>query len=128
MGVLPNGSGGADETCQGFDDANRAIHALGLLGSLFGASVGPWVALAQWEVKYITIATIVIGGGDLGRASAEPNNPGAEMVCGWANDGLGNLFPIYGAYDAVTGTWSAINPDHSVPSICGAMQPPGPCH
>lgn len=126
MGILPRGTGGGSEACGAYDDANRAVQALGLLGSLFGASVGPWVALAQWEVKYITIATIVIGGGDLGMAG-DINNPAIDMACGLANDALGSAIPAYGVFDTVTGTWSAINPDHAAPSACGAITPPGPC-
>jgi hypothetical protein len=80
-------------------------------------------------VKYITIATIVIGGGDLGGATPDLTNPARDMVCGGITDYIGNNSPIFNGFDTIGGTWNAIDPDHPVPTYCGTFLPSsGPCH
>jgi hypothetical protein len=132
MGVLPSGAGGAAEVCGNYDAANSALQALGLVGSLMGLSVGPWVALGQWEVKYVTVATLVIdscacGHGTAG-ATPDLTNPAIDMGCAMYNDALGGALPIYGTIDTVVGTYNTINPDHALPTLCAPTSMPGPCH
>ncbi len=131
IGMLPNGTGGgAEDICSDFDQMNNMLQMASLLGSFFGVSVGGWVALAQWEVKYVTMATLVIG---YGASPGALSNPGADMACGAINDGIGSALPgaagaLYGIYDAASGTYNTVNPDSaSVPTLCGGGSY-NPCH
>ena len=93
---------------------------LGLVGGLAGASVGGWAALAKWEVKYITVATIVIGGGDLPPGAGDLSDPAGEMACGNFEDALGNLIPAVSGYGAIVTTLGDIGVDTAhIPQICG---------
>src|SRR5207237_291314 len=65
IGVLPDGkgSGGAEDVCSAADFSSSMIQLAGLLGGFFEVeALGPWLALAAWEVKYVTIATLVLIG------------------------------------------------------------------
>jgi hypothetical protein len=130
VGMLPNGTGsGAEDICNDYDLQNDIAQMMSLLGSMFGVSVGGWVALAQWEIKYVTMATLVIG---YGATAGDLSNPAAEMGCGMLNDalgGLGQAGSIYGTYDAAAGTYNATNPDSaSAPTLCGGISNYNPCH
>ncbi len=129
IGILPDRTGGAaDDACSTYNAANSLLNAAGLLGSVFGVSVGGWVGLAQWEVKYVTIATIVIGGGDLPPGADDPSgnsfdvsSPAAAMGCGMLDDGLGNAFAPYGAYGSLLSGLGLLGADTShAPSVCGS--------
>ncbi|MBK7580769.1 MAG: VWA domain-containing protein [Myxococcales bacterium] len=131
IGMLPNGTGGgAEDICNDFDQLNNMLQMASLLGNFFGVSVGGWVALAQWEVKYVTMATLVIG---YGATPGGLSNPGADMACGAINDGIGSALPgaagaLYGIYDAASGTYNTVNPDSaSAPTLCGGDSY-NPCH
>lgn len=121
IGVLADGSGGGgDSACSAYDDANRVIDALSMIGSLAGASVGGWAALAKWEVKYITVATIVIGGGSLPPGAADLSDPAGEMACGNFEDALGNLIPAVSGYGTIVTTLGDVGVDTAhIPTICG---------
>jgi hypothetical protein len=121
IGVLEDGTGGGTgDSCGAFNDANTMITALGLIGSLAGASVGGWAALAKWEVKYITVADIVIGGGDLPPGAGDLTNPAADMGCGMAGDAISDAIPAVGAYEAVVETMGTVGADTSdIPTLCG---------
>ncbi|MCA9598273.1 MAG: hypothetical protein KC776_33405, partial [Myxococcales bacterium] len=130
IGMLPNGTGsGAESICNDFDLQNDIAQMASLLGSFFGVSVGGWVALAQWEIKYVTMATLVIG---YGASAGELSNPALEMGCGMLNDalgGLGNAGAVYGTYDSAAGTYNATNPDSAqAPTLCGSISDYNPCH
>jgi hypothetical protein len=122
IGVLQDGSGGSgDDACSAYNEANSMITALGMIGSLAGASVGGWAALAKWEVKYITVATIVIGGGSLPPGAGDLHNPAADMACGMADDTIGNAFPAIAAYEAIHDAYEASGADTAAPTFCGAF-------
>lgn len=130
VGMLPNGTGGgAAEVCENFDQTNNMLQAAGLLGNFFGVAVGGWVELAKWEVKYLTMATLVIG---YGGTAGSLENPALAMGCGILNDGLGNmgnLGQFHTGYDAAAGTWNTINPDRAqAPTLCGPVTSYNPCH
>jgi hypothetical protein len=130
IGMLGNGTGsGAEDICNDFDLQNDIAQMASLLGSMFGVSVGGWVALAQWEIKYVTMATLVIG---YGATAGDLSNPALEMGCGMLNDALGGLGPAgsaYGTYDSAAGTYNATNPDSaSAPTLCGGISDYNPCH
>lgn len=117
MGILADGTGGASESiCGNYKLANLMTHLAGLVGGLFGASVGGWVALAQWEIKMVTMATLVISGA----ADATPlTSPSRAMACGALDDGIGDLIPGYGTYGSIVGTLDMLGFDTGLPSsIC----------
>lgn len=122
VGVLADGSGGATEDiCATYDYANAYLQGASLLGNLLGVSVGGWVELAKWEVKMVTMATLVIG---TGAPAGEFSDPASAMACGILNDALGDAMPGYGLYDAVGGTLDTIGVDTGAPMLCGGD---GPC-
>jgi hypothetical protein len=127
IGVLPNGSGGATEdACSTHDALNNFLELFGLLGSFFEVGAfGPWVALAMWEVKYVTIATIVIGGGP-GGGDFELTNPAGDMACDMAGDAIGDAIPGYGTYEDVVETLGGHGFDTGAPTLCGGGDD-GPC-
>ena len=91
-----------------------------------GISLGGWVALAQWEVKYVTIADIVIGGGSLppddnpSSPSFDVSNPANDMGCGMIDDALGDVIPGLGAYENLLGILDLLDFDTgNAPSVCG---------
>lgn len=119
VGILPDGSGGASEdACSAYNFANNALTLAGLLGGFAGASIGGWVALMQWEVKYVTIATIVIGGGTLS-GDTSLSNPAIDMGCGMLDDALGDFIPGLGEYEQITDTLDLAGIDTGAPSLCG---------
>jgi len=130
IGILPNGMGsGAEDVCTNYDVMNDTLQIASLLGSFFGTSIGGWVALAQWENKYVTMATLVIG---YGASPGNLSNPGIDMGCGFINDGIGSTLPgpwgaLYGLYDNASGTYNTVNPDSAqMPTVCGGGY--DPCH
>src|SRR5262249_994805 len=90
VGMLPDGAGGSTgDACMTYNAGNNLLTLASLAASFMGISVGGWVGLAQWEVKYVTIATIVIGGGDIPPGQDDPNSPdfnvsgpAGAMACG----------------------------------------------
>jgi hypothetical protein len=125
VGIMPDGSGGAaEDACATADLANSYLQLASLLGSLFGVSTGGWVALAKWEVKYVTIATIVISGGTP-RGDTGLSNPALDMGCGMVDDALGDAVPGLGTYEQIVGTLETVGPDTGAPTVCGSD--PGPC-
>ena len=127
IGVLPDGSGGAaEDACATHDALNNMLELFGLLGSFFEVGAfGPWVALALWEVKYVTIATIVIGGGTPG-GDGELTNPAADMACDMAGGLIGDAVPGYGTYEDVVETLENHGVDTGAPTLCGGGDD-GPC-
>ncbi|HEY6559090.1 MAG TPA: VWA domain-containing protein [Polyangiaceae bacterium] len=120
MGMLQDGTGGATEdACATYDAANSYIQLMSLLGGLFGVSMGGWTALAQWEVKYVTVATIVIGGGAVPDGAADLTNPAFDMACGAADDALGDRIPGLGTYESAVGTADTTGMDTGLPTVCG---------
>lgn len=126
IGVLADGSGGAaEDACATADALNDFLSLFGLLGSFFEAGeFGPWVALAQWEVKYVTIATIVISGGTP-MGETDLSNPAADMACGMLDDALGDAIPGLGTYESVVDTLDGVGIDTGAPTVCGSDD--GPC-
>ena len=124
-GILPDGSGGGvEDACNTYDQANNLLQLASLLGSLEGVSVGGWVAIAQWEVKYLTIATIVIEGGTP-TGDTDLSNPAVDMGCGMLDDALGDLVPGLGTYEQVVSTADSQGLDTGLPTVCGGGM--GPC-
>ncbi len=121
IGILADGSGGAAETCEAFDAANRMISGLGLVGGLAGASVGGWVALAKWEVRMVTIATLVISGEGGGFDAGDFTNPAAEMGCGILDDALGGALSPYGGYGMLMGALDTAGIDTGAPGLCDSL-------
>lgn len=117
IGVLADGSGGASESiCANYNLANSLLQLASLVGGLFGASVGGWVALAQWEVKMVTMATLVIAGA----GDATPiSNPALDMGCGILDDAIGDLIPGYGLYGSIVDTLETSGADTGLPTLCG---------
>src|SRR5262249_46808870 len=109
-----------------YNAANNLLTLASLAASFMGISVGGWVGLAQWEVKYVTIATIVIGGGDLPPGADDPSSPdfdvsdpAAAMAFGMFDDSPGNFFPPLAAYENLLGGLSLLNVDTShAPMVC----------
>jgi hypothetical protein len=132
IGVLPSGTGGgAEDVCNDYNYQNSVAQIMSLLGSFFGVSVGPWVALGQWEVKYVTMATLVIG---YGAAAGDLSNPLVSMGCGAASDWLTNaentgaLGAAAGLYDTIAGTYNTVNPTGAqMPTMCGGADSYNPC-
>lgn len=128
IGIQPDGAGGAGEdACSTYNAANNILNLASLAGGFMGVSVGGWIALAQWEVKYLTIATIVIGGGDLPPGADDPSSPdfdvsdpAGDMGCGMVDDALGNIFPPLGAYENLLTGLDLLGADTSqAPTVCG---------
>lgn len=128
LGMLPDGAGGATEdACSTYNLANSYLQLMSLLGTFFGVNVGGWVGLAQWEVKYVTIATIVIGGGDLPPEAADPNgnfdmtSPALAVGCDLLDNEIGNHVPGYSMYGSIVGTLQTANVDaaNHAPTLCG---------
>ncbi len=127
IGLLPDGAGGSGgDACGTYNAANTFLNLAGLAGSAMGISIGGWVALAEWEVKYVTIADIVIGGGDLppGDDPSSPDfdvsNPAADMGCGMVDDALGNVIPGLGYYENLLAGLDLLGADTgNAPSVCG---------
>jgi len=127
IGILPDGSGGAgDDSCGTFNAANTFLNLASLAGSAMGISIGGWVALAKWEVHYVTIADIVIGGGSLppddnpSSPSFDVSNPAGDMACGMMDDALGDAIPGLSAYENMLTTLDLYGVDTtSAPSVCG---------
>jgi hypothetical protein len=126
IGVLADGTGGATEdACSTHDALNNFLELFGLLGSLFEqGAFGPWVALAQWEVKYVTIATIVISGGTPG-GDTDLTNPAGDMACSMIDGIIGDVVPGYGTYNDVVNTLENHGMDTGAPTLCGGGD--GPC-
>jgi hypothetical protein len=126
IGVLADGSGGAaEDACSTHDALNNGLELFGLLGSFFEVGqFGPWVALAMWEVKYVTIATIVIAGGTPG-GDTDLTNPGGDMACAMADNAIGDAIPGYGTYNDVVNTLMNHGMDTGAPTLCGGGE--GPC-
>jgi hypothetical protein len=126
IGVLANGSGGAVEDACGTHDAlNNTLELFGLLGSFFEVGAfGPWVALALWEVKYVTIADIVISGGTP-MGNSDLTNPAGDMACAMADGIIGDVLPGYGTYNDVVNTLMNHGMDTGLPTLCGGDH--GPC-
>ncbi|MBS2030271.1 MAG: hypothetical protein JST54_20375 [Deltaproteobacteria bacterium] len=129
IGVLPNGTGGgAEDVCADYNYDNSVAQIASLLGSFMGVSVGPWVALGQWEDKYVTMATLVIG---YGGSAHGLSNPAASMACGGISDWLGNQGEggqAFGAVDSITGTYNTVNPGGAqIPTLCGSVDGYDPC-
>ena len=132
IGMLPSGTGGgAEDVCADYNYQNSVAQIASLLGSLMGVSVGPWVALAQWEIKYVTMATLVIG---YGATAGNLSNPLVSMGCGAASDWLTNssntgaIGAAAGAYDSIAGSYNASNPTGAqMPTLCGAADSYNPC-
>jgi len=127
VGVLADGSGGAlEDSCSTHDQLNNMLEMFGLLGSLFEqGAFGPWVALALWEVKYVTIADIVIGGGTP-MGDNELSNPAGDMACSMADGIIGDVIPGYGTYNDVVSTLGNHGVDTGLPTLCGGGGD-GPC-
>jgi hypothetical protein len=126
IGILPNGSGGAEEDpCAVYNQANNMLQVAGLLGSLTGEAVGGWVALAQWEVKYVTIATIVISGGTP-VGGTDLSNPAIAMGCGMLDDAVGDHLPYFDAYEQVVSTAQTVGLDNAAPVLCSGGSSPCP--
>ncbi|HVU03597.1 MAG TPA: vWA domain-containing protein [Polyangiaceae bacterium] len=127
MGILPDGSGGAvEDACSAYDQANNFLQLASLLGSLTGEAVGGWVAIAQWEVKYLTIATIVISGGTPA-GGTDLSNPAVDMGCGMFDDALGDAVPGLGLYEQIVGTAETSGGvDTGLPTVCGGGDSPCP--
>lgn len=125
IGMLPDGTGsGAEDVCNDYDQSRNILQLLSLLGSLFGQSFGGWIALAQWEVKNVTMATLVIG---YGGTAEDISNPAGDMACGLINDAIGEGSSLYGLYDAFAETHNTVNPDGAnLPTLCGDDD--DPCH
>ena len=129
IGILPNGTGGgAEDICGDYNYDNSVAQIASLLGSFLGVSVGPWVALGQWEDKYVTMATLVIGYG----ASAHGlSNPAASVGCGAVSDWLGNqgeAGQAFGIVDNITGTYNTVNVGGAqIPTLCGSVDGYNPC-
>ena len=97
----------------------------GLLGSFFEVGAfGPWVALAMWQVKYVTIATIVISGGSP-NGDTDLSNPAGDMACAMADGIIGDAIPGYGTYNDVVNTLDNHGVDTGLPTLCGGGE--GPC-
>ncbi|MDF3069058.1 MAG: hypothetical protein K0R38_4659 [Polyangiaceae bacterium] len=60
---------------------------------------GGWVAVGQWEVKNLTMATLVLF---YGEEYVEPSNLGADLLCGPINDGIGSHIPGHAGYQLVS--------------------------
>jgi hypothetical protein len=129
IGMGKNGMGiGAEDVCNAYDQANHILQLAGLLGSLFGVQVGGWAALAAWEVKYVTMATLVIG---YGVNPGGLSNPGVDMGCGAINDAIGGLpggvGTLYGLYDAIASTYNDTHQGGAdAPTLCGGGYSPCP--
>lgn len=127
IGLLPDGAGGSGgDACGTYNAANTFLNLASLAGSAMGISIGGWVGLAEWEVKYVTIADIVIGGGDLppGDDPSSPDfdvsNPAADMGCGMVDDALGDVIPGLGYYENLLSGLDLLGADtSSAPSVCG---------
>jgi hypothetical protein len=126
IGVLADGTGGASEDACGTHDAlNNFLELFGLLGSLFEqGAFGPWIALAQWEVKYVTIATIVISGGSP-NGDTDLTNPAGDMGCAIIDGMIGDAVPGYGTYNDLVNTLKNHGMDTGAPTLCGGGD--GPC-
>lgn len=127
IGVLADGSGGGTEdSCAVHDQLNNMLEMFGLLGSLFEqGAFGPWVALALWEVKYVTIADIVISGGSP-MGGSDLTNPAGDMACSMADGIIGDVIPGYGTYNDVVSTLGNHGVDTGLPQLCGGGGD-GPC-
>ena len=126
IGVLADGSGGAvEDVCSTHDQLNNFLELFGLLGSFFEVGTfGPWVALALWEVKYVTIATIVISGGSP-NGDTDLTNPAGDMACSIVDGFIGDRVPGYGTYNDVVNTLMNHGMDTGAPTLCGTGD--GPC-
>lgn len=121
IGMRPDGTGsGMEDVCNAYDQANHLLQLMGLVGSLFGVQFGGWAALAAWEVKYVTMATLVIG---YGVSPGGLSNPGIDMGCGAINDAIGGLpgvGTLYGLYDAIASTYNDVHQGGAeAPTLCG---------
>lgn len=126
VGVLADGSGGATEDgCGTADTLNTFLQLFSLLGDFFEVGeFGPWVALAQWEIKYVTIATIVISGGTpMGDTGL--SNPAEDMSCSMMDGVIGDAIPGLGTYEAIVDTLDTVGMDTGLPTPCGSDD--GPC-
>jgi hypothetical protein len=121
IGILADGSGGGLDTCGAFDAANGMIDALGLLGGLAGAAVGGWAALAKWEVRMVTMATLVISGEGGGIDPGNFTNPAAEMGCGMLDDALGDVIPGYGDFGTLDDVLGGAGVDTGAPDLCNTL-------
>jgi hypothetical protein len=122
IGMGPDGTGTSrEDVCNTYDQANHMLQLMSLLGSLSGVQFGGWAALAAWEVKYVTMATLVIC---CGATPGELSNPGIEMGCGVVNDALGNVpgvGSLYGLYDNGAGTYNDVHQGGgNMPTLCGS--------
>jgi hypothetical protein len=117
IGILADGTGGAAEICGSYNAASGLIDAAGLLGGLAGAAVGGWVALAQWEARMITLATLVISGA-ADYSPGDFTNPAGDMACGMIDDAIGETLPDYGGYEVIRGVLEGAGIDTGTPSFC----------
>ncbi|MEN9796640.1 MAG: hypothetical protein RL653_336 [Pseudomonadota bacterium] len=120
VGMNAQGLGfGSGDVCAGYELNNLLLQLAGLLGQLYGVEFGGWAALAAWENKYVTMATLVIGSG----APAGPlTSPALAMACGMLNDVVGGVLPGWGIYDAAAGTYEAVTPDAASVGMCSAWE------
>jgi hypothetical protein len=125
IGMMPDGTGtgGVEGVCSTYDMANRYLQMLDLLGSLFGVSLGGWDLIAAWEVKNLTMATLVIG---YGAAAGEISNPGVDLACNAAGDALGDAIPGWNEWGRLQELAEEFGGDAGQPSLCGD-DGPGPC-
>ncbi len=121
IGLLPDGTGGsAEEVCAQYKAASRMLSLAGAAGSLANVELGPWGALAQWEIDNLTNAILVIGYGKDDRGMV---NPGVAIGCAAASDGLGEAIPAYGHYGTLSDILDGAGVDAGLPSLCPQVNP-----